>query len=219
MLIDGSFVVRAPAEQVLARLFDARAMASCLPGCESIEALSDDRYHAVVAIALAGVKARFDLQVEITSREPDGVRAVTRGEEGGNASTLEATSEVRLSAVAEGTRVDYRSEVAVTGRLGRFALGMMKKKAQSIGDEFASNLQAQLTADRPELSATMGAGDIVPGAEPLAPEQMAANDRRTLGRDGESASEPVGSVGLGQRLWAWLRRLFASRGSAGHTPH
>ena len=101
MLIDGSFVVRAPPEQVLARLFDARAMASCLPGCESIEALSNDRYHAIVAVALAGVKARFDLQVEITSREPDGVRAMTRGEEGGNASTLEATSDVRLSAGAE----------------------------------------------------------------------------------------------------------------------
>ena len=38
----------------------------------------------------------------------------------------------------------YRSDVSVTGRLGRFALGMMKKKAQSLGDEFAQNLQARL---------------------------------------------------------------------------
>jgi uncharacterized protein len=217
MLIDGSFVVRAPPEQVLARLFDARAMASCLPGCESIEALSDDRYHAIVAIALAGVKARFDLQVEITSREPDGIRAVTRGEEGGNASTLEATSDVRLSVVPEGTRVDYRSEVAVTGRLGRFALGMMKKKAQSMGDEFATNLQAQLTSHSPVLSATIGASDIVASAEPLAPERGAANDRRPLG--GDSASEAVVSVSLGRRFWAWLRRLLASRPSARQTPH
>jgi carbon monoxide dehydrogenase subunit G len=217
MLIDGSFVVRAPPEQVLARLFDARAMASCLPGCESIEALSNDRYHAIVAIALAGVKARFDLQVEITGREPDGIRAVTRGEEGGNASTLEATSDVRLSAVPEGTRVDYRSEVAVTGRLGRFALGMMKKKAQSMGDEFATNLQAQLTTDTPVLPATMGASDMVPSAQPFAPEHVAANDRRPPGCD--SASESAASVSLSQRLWAWLRRLFASRGSARNTPH
>ena len=144
MLIDGQFDVAAAPADVLAHLFDARLMASCLPGCESLEQSGDDRYRAIVAVALAGVKARFDLQVEVTERLVDGVRATTRGEEGGNASTLQATSEVRLSPVAGGTHVDYRSDVAVTGRLGRFALGMMKKKAQSLGDEFAANLQRAL---------------------------------------------------------------------------
>jgi carbon monoxide dehydrogenase subunit G len=144
VLIDGQFDVAAAPADVLAHLFDARLMASCLPGCESLEQSGDDRYRAVVAVALAGVKARFDLQVEVTERLADGVRATTRGEEGGNASTLQATSEVRLSPVAGGTHIDYRSDVAVTGRLGRFALGMMKKKAQSLGDEFAANLQRAL---------------------------------------------------------------------------
>ncbi len=149
MLIDGQFDVAAAPADVLAHLFDARLMASCLPGCESLEQSGDDRYRAIVAVALAGVKARFDLQVEVTERLVDGVRATTRGEEGGNASTLQATSEVRLSPVAGGTHVDYRSDVAVTGRLGRFALGMMKKKAQSLGDEFAANLQRALAAAAP----------------------------------------------------------------------
>ena len=125
MLIDGSFEVAAPPAEVLEHLFDARLMASCLPGCESLEAIDADRYRAVIAMALAGVKARFDLVVEVTTREADGIRAETRGEEGGNASTLSATSTVRLSPAGAGTRVDYTSDVAVTGRLGRFALGMM----------------------------------------------------------------------------------------------
>src|SRR5262245_47329288 len=110
MLIDGQFRVTAPPERVLALLFDARLMAECLPGCEPLEALDADTYRAVVVVALAGVKARFDLRVEVTSRDADGVAAVTRGEEGGNASTLQATSEVRLAPDAGGTRVDYRSE-------------------------------------------------------------------------------------------------------------
>jgi carbon monoxide dehydrogenase subunit G len=149
MLIDGQFDVAAAPADVLAHLFDARLMASCLPGCESLEQSGDDRYRAVVAVALAGVKARFDLQVEVTERLADGVRAMTRGEEGGNASTLQATSEVRLTPNAGGTHVDYRSDVAVTGRLGRFALGMMKKKAQNLGDEFAANLQRALAVTAP----------------------------------------------------------------------
>jgi carbon monoxide dehydrogenase subunit G len=144
MLIDGQFAVAAPPQALLAHLFDARLMASCLPGCETLEPLDDDRYRAIVVIAMAGIKARFDLQVEVTRRDAAQIRAVTRGEEGGRASTLQADSQVSLEPSGDGTLVRYRSEVAVTGRLGRFALGMMKKKAQSLGDEFALNLQRRL---------------------------------------------------------------------------
>jgi carbon monoxide dehydrogenase subunit G len=150
MLIDGQFTVTAPPEALMRHLFDARLMASCLPGCESLEALDTDRYRAVVTVALAGVKARFDMQVRVVERADRFVRATTRGEEGGNASQVQADNRITLEEVPGGTRVSYASEVSVTGRLGRFALGMMKKKAQALGDEFAQNLQSRLT----ELEAT-----------------------------------------------------------------
>lgn len=168
MLIDGQFPVAAPPRALLAHLFDVRLMASCLPGCESLEPLADDRYRAVVVIAMAGIKARFDLQVEITQRDEAHVWAVTRGEEGGHASTLQADTQISLEALPEGTLVRYRSEVAVTGRLGRFALGMMKKKAQNLGDEFAENLQRKLEAigaearSRPPVPADDEAGAAGP---------------------------------------------------------
>lgn len=144
MLIEGQFPIAAPPEILLVHLFDAGLMASCLPGCEKLEAMDADRYRAVVAISMAGIKARFDLRVEITKRDAENVWAVTRGDEGGHASSLSADSQVNLKATPEGTLVTYKSEVSVTGRLGRFALGMMKKKAQNMGDEFAVNLQRKL---------------------------------------------------------------------------
>ena len=69
MLIDGQFAVSAPPQALMRHLFDARLMASCLPGCESLEAIDDDRYRAVVLMAMAGIKARFELQVQITRRD------------------------------------------------------------------------------------------------------------------------------------------------------
>lgn len=169
MLIEGQFPVAAPPQALLQHLFDARLMASCLPGCETLEPLADDRYRAVVVIAMAGIKARFDLQVEITRKDDHNVWATTRGEEGGNASTLQAESQVTLQPEGAGTLVNYRSEVSVTGRLGRFALGMMKKKAQSLGDEFAGNLQAkleQLSADA-RAAAAPGEAPSSAVAEPV----------------------------------------------------
>jgi len=210
MLIDGSFEVAAPPAQVLEHLFDARLMASCLPGCESLEAIDADRYRAVIAMALAGVKARFDLVVEVTAREADGIRAETRGEEGGNASTLSATSTVRLSPAGAGTRVDYTSDVAVTGRLGRFALGMMKKQAQNFGDAFAANLQARLAQEQVPASAEPGAS-------------AAGVATTTPAAAGPRASTPVvrevAPITSHNAFVRWLRRLFGLDRAAPRTPH
>ena len=146
MLIDGQFPIAAPPALLMQHLMDVQLMASCLPGCETLEALDAERYRAVVVLGMAGIKARFNLQVQITRRDEHNIWAVTRGEEGGQSSSLQAESQVTLTAVPEGTLVAYRSEVSVTGRFGRFALGMMKKKAQSLGEEFAANLRAKLEA-------------------------------------------------------------------------
>ena len=209
MLIDGRFEVAAAPAEVLAHLFDARLMASCVPGCESLEQSGVDSYRAVVAVALAGVKARFDLQVEVTERLADGVRATIRGEEGGNASTLQAHSEVRLAPNASGgTQVDYRSEVALTGRLGRFALGMMKKKAQSLGDEFAANLQRALAAAPGTVAATTPASEVA--AAPTATASMAAASAApasaATAASAMPATAPQGS--WWQRFLHWLRARF-----------
>lgn len=200
MLIEGRFTVAAPRQALLANLFDARLMASCLPGCETLEPLSDDRYRAVVTIAMAGIKARFDLQVEITRRDESQIWVQTRGEEGGNASTLQADSRVSLDVIPEGTLVQYRSEVAVTGRLGRFALGMMKKKAQSLGDEFAVNLQRKLEA----IGASTLSSTDAPAVGRSTLPQPALDDSvqsHSLGlATSDTASPPTGDSSLAQAV-------------------
>lgn len=198
MQIDGQFPVSAPPQVLMKHLFDARLMASCLPGCESLERLDDDRYRAVLAVALAGVKARFDLQVQITRRDELNVWSVTRGEEGGQASTLAANSQVSLTAAPDGTLVSYRSEVDVTGRLGRFALGMMKKKAQSLGDEFAANLQTALT----QLEAPAAASQAAPPASAMSAPTVVQPKPQAQ----QTALQPVSWWG---RLMARLRALLA----------
>lgn len=192
MLIEGEFPVAARPDQLLAHLFDARLMASCLPGCESLEAIDDDRYRSVVVVAMAGIKARFELEVEVVRREGFEVWAITKGAEGGQASTLRAESQVKLTPAADETLVHYRSDVTITGRLGRFALGMMKKKAQSMGDEFAANLRAKLEQAQAPLSAPAEAESVADAeTEVLVPSRVGAE---------------VAVRGWWSRLLAWLRR-------------
>ena len=146
MRVEGAFEVAVPRDTLYRQLLDAKLLAQCIPGCETLERVDEARYKAGVAIALAGIKARFDLIVELTEQEPPArIVCVTRGEEGTRASQLSAESRITLHQVTDAaTRVEYVSEVNVTGRLGRFGLGVMKKKAQSMGDEFADALRARL---------------------------------------------------------------------------
>lgn len=148
MRVDGAFEIDIPRETLFRSITDPALMAVCVPGCESIERLDAATYRAVVKVALGVIKARFNLVVEVTAEiPPERVQSVTRGEEGGRASQLTATNEVLLVDLGSGrTRVEYQSDLSVTGRFGKFALGMMKKKAQSMAQEFANNLRARIVA-------------------------------------------------------------------------
>jgi uncharacterized protein len=148
MRIEGSFTVAAPRERVFAEITNPALMAGCIPGCEAIEVIDAKTYRARILVEVGPIKARFNLVVEVTEEEaPARVLSVTRGEEGTRASVVSSSNELLL-APAEGgaTEVKYASEVSVTGRLGKFGLGMMKKKAEALGAKFAENFRGKIEA-------------------------------------------------------------------------
>lgn len=146
MRIEGRFTVAAPIDRVFARITDAGLMAGCIPGCEAIEVVDAKTYRARILIEVGPIKARFNLVVEITAEEPPNrVLSTTRGEEGSRASILSSNNELVLAATPEGgTEAQYAAEVSVTGRLGKFGLGIMKKKAEALGQKFAENFRAKV---------------------------------------------------------------------------
>ena len=148
MRVDGAFEIDLPREALYRSITDPALMAVCVPGCENIEKVDPTIYRAAVRVAIGVIKARFNLVVEVTQETPpECVQSITRGEEGGRASQLTATNQVSLIDLGDGrTRVEYVSDLSVTGRFGRFALGIMRKKAQSIASEFADNLRTRLVA-------------------------------------------------------------------------
>lgn len=147
MRIEDSFIVPAPVERTWAAITDPAVVGPCLPGCEEIEALSPTSYRAKVKVKVGIVSATFIVEVEITEETPPTkVVSVTRGEEGGRASSVRSDNLMTLSESDDGgTLVRYESEVSVTGRLAKFGFGVMKKKAQSLGKEFADNLRQRIS--------------------------------------------------------------------------
>jgi carbon monoxide dehydrogenase subunit G len=148
MKIEERLVIQAPIERVWAFVREPQTCAPCVPGCEGVEALSDTAYRVTVGIALGPIKARFNAVVTITEEAPP-TRLVcqTKGEEGSKASILSATTEITFSPVdPDATEIVCSSEASIVGRLGKFGLGIMKKRAGQLAAEFALAAQEKMQA-------------------------------------------------------------------------
>jgi carbon monoxide dehydrogenase subunit G len=146
MKIEQSFHVGAPMQRVWDLFLDARSVSACVPGCLGVEALGPASFAARIQVALGPIKTVFNVIVEIVEQEvPVRLVTVTKGEEGSKSSTLRATSQLSLSQAGDGgTQVSYASEITLLGRLGTFGLGVMKKKAVALSEEFAQAVRARL---------------------------------------------------------------------------
>lgn len=146
MKIEETFVVAAPRQRVWDFITDPRQVGPCLPGCQGIEITGERTYKAAIKVAVGPIKTTFNVDVEWTEEDaPHFAASVTRGEEGGRASSVTAHNVLRLKAIDEAeTEVFYSSDVSVVGRLGKFGLGIMKKKAKKLGGEFAQAFKARV---------------------------------------------------------------------------
>jgi carbon monoxide dehydrogenase subunit G len=142
------FEVAAPRERVWRSITDPALMLECIPGCDAIEPIGERRYRAGIVVEIGPIKVRFNLTVELTREDPPAsVASVTRGEEGTRASILASENLLTLAELpGERTEVRYCSEVSVTGRLAKYGLGVMKKKVDRIGGEFAERFRSRVEA-------------------------------------------------------------------------
>lgn len=148
MKLDGSFRVAAPRAAVWDAIRDPDLMARCIPGCETAERIDDTSYRAVVGVKFGPISARFNLVVEIVEEvAPSLVRSRARGEEGTRASVLSSDNLLTLDEAEPGqTDVAWSADVTLTGRLGKYGLGLMRKKAESLSAEFVRAFAAKVEA-------------------------------------------------------------------------
>jgi len=143
VIIEEEFAVNAPLAHVWDCIRNPAFIAPCVHGCGNVEDIGNGAYRAVIKVGIGPIKTEFKLDITVLEETPPHfARVETRGQEGTNASRLTARSELTLTAYATAaTNVHYKSDVQIVGRLAKFGLGIMKKKAKSIGAEFAENFR------------------------------------------------------------------------------
>jgi len=146
MQIARTFAVAAPIERVWRFITTPAEVGPCLPGCQHVEITGPGKYKAVLTVKVGPIKTTFTFDIEtMEERPPEHAVFSIRGNEGGNASRVNAENTLTLKTVGKNnTEVTYSSEVNIVGRLGKFAGGVMQKMAESISDQFIGALRARL---------------------------------------------------------------------------
>lgn len=144
MEIKGEYQIAASREQVWAALIDPEVLMACIPGCESMEQLSDTEFAATITASIGPVRARFDTRLNLENIIAPASYTLVGSSKGGAAGFARGRADVLLAESDGGTRLTYDAGFKVGGKLAqvgsRLVLGATKKTA----DDFFGNFSRRL---------------------------------------------------------------------------
>jgi carbon monoxide dehydrogenase subunit G len=138
--MSGERVLPADKATVWARLKAA------IPGCESLEKLSDTELQAVAKVKIGPVSARFKGKVNLTDMDPPNSYRISGQGEGGIAGFAKGGANVRLTdAEGGGTKLSYDVDAQVGGKIAQLGSRLIDSTAQKLADEFFTNFAKALS--------------------------------------------------------------------------
>jgi carbon monoxide dehydrogenase subunit G len=151
MELVGEQKIAAAQPEVWRALNDPDVLKKCIPGCESIERVSDDEFKIVMLAAVGPVKARFNGALAIRNAlAPTSYDLVFEGS-GGVAGFGKGTASVSLAPEDAMTMLRYEARAQVGGRLAqvgsRLIDGVAKKMAIDFFGRFNEHFHATEAAD------------------------------------------------------------------------
>lgn len=142
MDVNGSYHFAAPAAAVWELLNDPDVLASCLPGCERLDPLGDDRYRAELAVSVAAISGHYTATVAILDKTPPGsYRLVVEGT--GKAGFMKGEAVVHLVEADGATTVNVTGRGEVGGLMARVGQRLLGSVSRMMMDRFFAALQAR----------------------------------------------------------------------------
>src|SRR2546421_1841483 len=136
MTMTGEVQLAAPREAVWAKLNDPEVLKACIPGCESLEMISDHEFQAVAVNKVGPVKARFKGKVRLTDLDPPNGYKISGEGDGGVAGFAKGGASVTLSDKDGGTLLSYNVEAQIGGKLAQLGQRLVNGAAKKTADDF-----------------------------------------------------------------------------------
>ncbi|MDJ0349061.1 SRPBCC family protein [Cryobacterium sp. PH29-G1] len=159
MQLDSTFTVIAPVDTVWNTLMDFERVASCVPGAQILNKLSEDNYQVGMKVKLGPVTMQYRGQMNVDERDAEAHRAVFSGkaQETRGQGTAQATVTLVLVETDGVTRGTVSADLSLSGKAAAMGKGVISSVTEQMMGLFAGNLQDLIENDAQPDSA--GAAD------------------------------------------------------------
>ena len=166
MEMTGEFRIPAPRQRVWEGLNDPEILKSSIPGCQTIEKLSDTEFTAKVLAQVGPVKANFGGKVTLSDLQPPQSYTIAGEGTGGVAGFAKGSARVNLDEDGGATVLHYAVQAHVGGKLAQIGSRLIDSVARRMAENFFTRFVAAVA---PEQVAPAAAGTTqVQGGAPTA---------------------------------------------------
>ena len=136
MDMTGTQHIEAPRDVVWAALNDVEVLKQSIPGCQSIEKVSDTGMNAKVTLKVGPVKATFTGKVTLSDLDPPNGYTITGEGSGGAAGFAKGSAVVRLVEDAGATNLNYEVKAQIGGKLAQLGSRLIDATSKKLAAEF-----------------------------------------------------------------------------------
>lgn len=196
--LDKQYPIAAPLEAAWSVMTDIRELATCMPGAQITEQVSDNEYKGAVKVKVGPATAQFTGDIEVLGIDADArtLRMIGKGaDKSGSTASMELTA--TLVAAEDGsTTLKGKADVIVNGKFAQFGGRMLNSVSDVLLAQFAANYsnKAQALAPAAAMEADTGAGEAAAQAQ-----------QASAARAAPPPPKELNAFGL---IWAVIRNFF-----------
>lgn len=177
MDMTGEYRIPAPRERVWAALNDPDVLRASIPGCQSLDKVSENEFAARVLAKVGPVKSTFNGHVTLSNINAPESYTISGEGKGGAAGFAKGGADVHLKEEGDDTVLSYAAKADVGGKLAQLGSRLIDGTAKKMADDFFANFRQQVApAPAPEAApaaeAEAEAEAPPPRPEPMAPSLM-----------------------------------------------
>ena len=145
MEMAGEQLIQQPQRRVWDAICDPAVLKICIPGCDSMERVSDTEFNLTMATKVGPVSAKFRAKITLVDvSAPDIYTLVFEGQ-GGVAGFATGRANVKLAPIDQGTRLSYTANAMVGGKIAQVGSRLIDGVAKKLADRFFANFNEHIS--------------------------------------------------------------------------
>ena len=173
MDMTGERRIPAPRQRVWDGLNDPEVLRAAIPGCKTLEKVSDHDLKATAGVKIGPISASFTGKVQLLDLDPPNSYRIQGEGQGGVAGFANGGATVHLSDDGDFTLLKYEVKAQVGGKIAQLGTRLIDATAKQMADQFFDRFSAEVSAPV-ETAADGPVGAIAALTQPPGPSAPAA---------------------------------------------